>query len=155
MLELMTPDMTAAYRASTPRATRQRLLPSTATLGEPSRPRPLRRRHRWRPEAARRDRPLPSCVAARHDRRTRHRTPSVARRGGLQRRIQPRRHQERLRHRPRRHRVRTDVDAPTQRVGTVRTRRPDRPPRPRGEVRRWSGVRTAGQLVPHDERVPS
>jgi catechol-2,3-dioxygenase len=24
-----------------------------------------------------------------------------------------------------------------------------------GEVRRWSGVRTAGQLVPHDARVPS
>ena len=24
-----------------------------------------------------------------------------------------------------------------------------------GEVRRWSGVRTAGQVVPHDERVPS
>ena len=44
---------------------------------------------------------------------------------------------------------------PRDRVGPVRERRPDRPPRPRRRSRRWSGVRTAGQLVPDTEQVPS
>ena len=76
-------------------------------------------------------RPLPPGLAARHHRRARRRPPGAARRRRLHRRVQPRRHQERLRRRSRRQRVRADVDAAARRVGPVRERRPDRPPRPR------------------------
>ena len=55
----------------------------------------------------------------------------AGRRRRLHRRVQPRRHQERLRRRPRRQRVRDHVDAAPRGLGRVRERRPDRPPRPR------------------------
>ena len=80
---------------------------------------------------ARQPRALPPRVAGRHHRGARA---GPAHAGGprrLHRRVQPRRHQEHLRPRPRRQRVRGHVDAAQGQLGRVRRRRPGRPARPR------------------------
>ena len=67
----------------------------------------------------------------------------------LHRRVQPRRHQERLRRRPRRQRVRGHVDAAARRRGaSIENAAPVERLDLAGEVRRWGGVRTAGRIVP-------
>ena len=104
-----------------PRAPRQRRVPAAAPLGQPPRPRPLRRRRRRRPKRA----AASACTTwpGSSTPSTSSRRPPDADSTRLHRRVQPRRHQERLRRRPRRQRVRAHVDAPPRPVGR-RTRTP-------------------------------
>ena len=79
------------------RAPRERRLPAAAPLGQPPRPRPLRGR---RPAAApaRRVRAVPPRLAGRHHRASSSEARlTLADLDALHRRVQPRRHQERLR----------------------------------------------------------
>ena len=124
-----------------------------------------------RPRRPRGGRPLPPGLAGRHDRRPRAGPPDAARRRRVHRRVQPRRHQERLRRRPRRQRVRGHVDAAPRRLGRVWSTAPDRPPRPRrrgaplgrpsvrraGSSRRQrvTGVRRARRDVPRRRPTPT
>ena len=103
---------------------------------------------------ARRDRPLPPGLAARHHRRARRRPPRPARRRRLHRRVQPRGHQEHLRHRSRRQRVRAAVDAPRDQWGPYENSAPIDHLDLAREVRRWSGVRTAGHVTADPEQGP-
>ena len=97
--------------------------------GQPPRPRPVRGR---RPAAAapRRRSGCTTWPGRSTPSRSSRRPGSPWRTSTPHRRVQPRRHQERLRPRPRRQRVRGDVDAAQGQLGRVRERRPGRAPRP-------------------------
>ena len=110
--------------------------------------------HGRRPEASRRDRPVPPGLAARHHRRARRRPPDAARGRRLHRRIEPRRDQERLRRGSRRQRVRAHVDAPPRCSGAPTTNAaPIDHLDLAGEIKRWSGVRTAGPVTADAEEA--
>ena len=110
---------------------------------------PVRRRHRRRPEAARRHRPVPPRLAARHHRRARRRpatllatpapTPASPAMAPPRASTAPT---------PTATSSRSCGCCPARTWGAVRERRADRPPRPRREVSRWSGVGTAGRVLP-------
>ena len=111
------------------RAPCQRGLPAPDARCQPPRPRPLR--HRRRPGQAARGIGLyhlawqVDTIEQLEAART-----TLANADAYTGRVQPRRHQERLRQGPGRQRVRGDVDAAPRRVGPLRARGPRRAPRP-------------------------
>ena len=89
--------------------------------GQPPRPRPVRRR-RAAAAATRQPGPLPPGLAGRHHRGARGGPAHPGEPRRLHRRVQPWCHQEHLRPRPRRQRVRGDVDAAQGQLGRLRQR---------------------------------